>query len=130
MHALVNRFPLLDHLYANSEASIDGHFWASAAGVSDYVHKNWFQNYGGRGRPYDFTYSVTWPGNGSSSTRPSATPSATSTTARPSRESCPSRTRTAAPLTLSRRAEVPALRPRAGHEDRSWRGAGGGVLSQ
>lgn len=64
IHSLVNRFPLLDHLYANSEASIDGHFWSSAAGVSDYVHKNWFQNYGGRGRPYDFTYSVTWPGNG------------------------------------------------------------------
>src|SRR4029450_9799166 len=54
LHALVRRFPLLDHLYANSEASIDGHFWTSAAKVSDYVEKNWFQNYGGRGRPYDF----------------------------------------------------------------------------
>src|SRR3954470_15659085 len=30
-HALANRFPLLDHVYANSEASIDGHFWTSAA---------------------------------------------------------------------------------------------------
>ena len=38
----------------NSEASIDGHFWTSAAKVSDYVHKNWHQNYAGRGRPYDF----------------------------------------------------------------------------
>jgi DNA-binding beta-propeller fold protein YncE len=65
VHALTARFPLLDHVYADSEASIDGHFWASAAAVSDYVHKNWFQNYGGRGRPYDFgVYSVTWPGNG------------------------------------------------------------------
>jgi DNA-binding beta-propeller fold protein YncE len=65
MHALVNRFPLLDHVYANSEASIDGHFWTSAAKVSDYVHKNWNQNYGGRGRPYDFgVFSVTWPSNG------------------------------------------------------------------
>jgi DNA-binding beta-propeller fold protein YncE len=64
-HALVSRFPLIDHLYANSEASIDGHFWTSAANVSDYVHKNWFQNYGGRKRPYDFgVYEVTWPGNG------------------------------------------------------------------
>jgi DNA-binding beta-propeller fold protein YncE len=64
-HALVQRFPLIDHLYANSEASIDGHFWTAAANVSDYVHKNWFQNYGGRNRPYDFgVYSVTWPGNG------------------------------------------------------------------
>jgi hypothetical protein len=64
-HALVNRFPLLDHFYANSEASIDGHFWTSAAAVSDYVHKNWQQNYAHRRRPYDFgVYSITWPGNG------------------------------------------------------------------
>jgi DNA-binding beta-propeller fold protein YncE len=64
-HALAERFGLLDHVYANSEASIDGHFWASAAKVSDYVHKNWNQNYGGRNRPYDFgVFSVTWPGNG------------------------------------------------------------------
>jgi DNA-binding beta-propeller fold protein YncE len=63
-HALARRFPLLDHLYANSEASIDGHFWTSAAKVSDYVHKNWHQNYGGRGRPYDFgVYAVTFPQN-------------------------------------------------------------------
>jgi DNA-binding beta-propeller fold protein YncE len=64
-HALVRRFPLLDHLYANSEASIDGHFWTSAGKVSDYVEKNWFQNYGGRGRPYDFgVYAVTFPQDG------------------------------------------------------------------
>ncbi|MEA2475664.1 MAG: hypothetical protein QOE06_3579 [Thermoleophilaceae bacterium] len=61
-HALARRFPLLDHVYANSEASIDGHFWTSAGAVSDYVTKNWHQNYGGRQRPYDFgVYSVTWP---------------------------------------------------------------------
>jgi YVTN family beta-propeller protein len=61
-HALARRFPLLDHVYANSEASIDGHFWTSAAAVSDYVVKSWMQNYAGRGRPYDFgVYSVTWP---------------------------------------------------------------------
>jgi DNA-binding beta-propeller fold protein YncE len=65
IHALVRRFPLLDHVYANSEASIDGHFWTSAAAVSDYVQKNWEQNYAGRGRPYDFgVYSITWPGTG------------------------------------------------------------------
>jgi YVTN family beta-propeller protein len=61
-HALARRFPLLDHVYANSEASIDGHFWTSAGAVSDYVVKNWHQNYGGRKRPYDFgVYAVTWP---------------------------------------------------------------------
>ncbi|HEV3229842.1 MAG TPA: alkaline phosphatase family protein [Solirubrobacteraceae bacterium] len=69
-HALVQRFPLIDHFYSNSEASIDGHFWTSAASVSDYVNKNWFQNYragpnNSHGRPYDFgVYSVTWPANG------------------------------------------------------------------
>jgi len=64
-HALARRFPLLDHVFANSEASIDGHFWTSAGAVSDYVHKAWFQNYGGRERPYDFgVYAVTWPANG------------------------------------------------------------------
>jgi YVTN family beta-propeller protein len=54
VHALVRRFPLLDHVYANSEASIDGHYWTAAGGVSDYVTKNWPQNYAARGRPYDF----------------------------------------------------------------------------
>jgi DNA-binding beta-propeller fold protein YncE len=65
IHALVRRFPLLDHVYANSEASIDGHYWTSAAAVSDYVQKNWEQNYAGRGRPYDFgAYTISWPGTG------------------------------------------------------------------
>jgi DNA-binding beta-propeller fold protein YncE len=54
LHALVRRFPLLDHVYANSEASIDGHYWTAAGGVSDYVTKNWPQNYAARQRPYDF----------------------------------------------------------------------------
>lgn len=64
-HALARRFPLLDHVYANSEASIDGHFWTSAAAVSDYVVKNWHQNYAGRDRPYDFgVYAVSWPSQG------------------------------------------------------------------
>jgi DNA-binding beta-propeller fold protein YncE len=61
-HALVQRFPLLDHVYANSEASIDGHYWTAAGAVSDYVTKNWHQNYAHRGRPYDFgSYDVSRP---------------------------------------------------------------------
>ncbi len=63
IHALVRRFPLLDHVFANSEASIDGHFITSAAKVSDYVHKSWFQNYAARKRPYDFIDAVSWPQN-------------------------------------------------------------------
>ncbi len=65
LHALVHRFPLLDHVYANSEASIDGHYWTAAGAVSDYVTKNWHQNYAGRGRPYDFgSYEVSAPPKG------------------------------------------------------------------
>ncbi len=64
-HALARRFPLLDHVYANSEASIDGHFWTSAGSVSDYVVKNWHANYADRDRPYDFgVYAVSWPAAG------------------------------------------------------------------
>ena len=59
------RFPLLDHVYANSEASIDGHFWTSAAAVSDYVAKNWHAELRRPRPPYDFgVYSVTWPAQG------------------------------------------------------------------
>ncbi len=65
LHALVQRFPLLDHVYANSEASIDGHYWTAAGAVSDYVTKNWHQNYAGRDRPYDFgSYVVSAPPKG------------------------------------------------------------------
>jgi len=65
LHALVTRFPLLDHVFANSEASIQGHFWTSAASVPDYVDRNWVQEYAARGRPNDFgVYAVTFPGNG------------------------------------------------------------------
>ena len=65
MHAMVERFPLLDNLYANSEASIQGHYWTAATIVPDYVNRNWVQQYAGRGRPNDFgTFAVTWPGNG------------------------------------------------------------------
>ncbi len=52
-------------MYANSEASIQGHYWTAAASVPDYVDRNWVQEYAGRGRPNDFgTYAVTFPGNG------------------------------------------------------------------
>jgi DNA-binding beta-propeller fold protein YncE len=65
LHALVTRFPLLDHVFANSEASIQGHFWTAAASVPDYVDRNWVQEYAARGRPDDFgVYAVTFPGNG------------------------------------------------------------------
>jgi DNA-binding beta-propeller fold protein YncE len=65
LHALVTRFPLLDSVFANSEASIQGHSWTAAASVPDYLDRNWVHQYAGRGRPNDFgVYAVSFPGNG------------------------------------------------------------------
>jgi hypothetical protein len=65
LHSFVTRFPLLDSVYANSEASIQGHYWTAAAMVPDYVDRNWVAEYAGRGRPNDFgVFAVTFPGNG------------------------------------------------------------------
>jgi YVTN family beta-propeller protein len=65
LHALVTRFPLLDNTFANSEASIQGHYWTAAGSVPDYVDRNWVHEYAGRGRPNDYgVYAVTFPGKG------------------------------------------------------------------
>jgi DNA-binding beta-propeller fold protein YncE len=58
-HALVTRFPLLDHVYADSQISIEGHYWTDSGSVPPYVIKNWpstsgGSGYGQRGRPVDF----------------------------------------------------------------------------
>jgi hypothetical protein len=56
MHALVARFPLLDHVYADSLASVEGHYWTDSGTVPPYVIRNWPQSnlYASRGRPLDF----------------------------------------------------------------------------
>jgi hypothetical protein len=65
LHSLVTRFPLLDRVFANSEASIQGHFWTASSTVPEYVDRNWVHEYAGRGRPNDFgVFAVTFPGNG------------------------------------------------------------------
>jgi DNA-binding beta-propeller fold protein YncE len=65
MHALLARFPLLDNVMANSDASIQGHYWTSAASVPDYVSRNWLPYYAARFRPADFgMYAVTRPAGG------------------------------------------------------------------
>jgi YVTN family beta-propeller protein len=71
LHALAQRFPLVDHLYANSEASQQGHMWTSAANVSDHMEKSWnqitnvFGNYGARGRPLETgVLAVSFPPKG------------------------------------------------------------------
>jgi len=64
-HALARRFPLLDHVYADSEASIDGHYWTAAADTSDYVQRTWRQNYAGRQYPSDaWFFQIAYPQTG------------------------------------------------------------------
>jgi YVTN family beta-propeller protein len=71
LHALVQRFPLVDHLYANSEASQQGHQWTAAGNISDFSEKNWnqisniFGSYGARGRPLQTgIYTAAFPPKG------------------------------------------------------------------
>jgi DNA-binding beta-propeller fold protein YncE len=65
VHSLVRRFPLFDRFYADSEASIDGHYWTAAANNSDYVHRTWRQNYSGRRYPTDaWFFQIAYPQNG------------------------------------------------------------------
>lgn len=71
LHALVTRFPLLDHVYANSEASMQGHQWTAAGDLSDFTEKNWnqisnpFAKYGDRGRPLEVgLFAVSFPPKG------------------------------------------------------------------
>jgi DNA-binding beta-propeller fold protein YncE len=56
MHALAERFGLLDHVYADSLASVEGHYWTVSGSVPPYVVRNWPQSnlYATRGRPLDF----------------------------------------------------------------------------
>ncbi|MBA3945395.1 MAG: bifunctional YncE family protein/alkaline phosphatase family protein [Herpetosiphonaceae bacterium] len=57
LHALADRFGLLDNFYADAEVSADGHNWANSANASDYNEKMWPQDYSpgdGRNRGYDF----------------------------------------------------------------------------
>ena len=49
-HALARRFPLLDHVYADSEVSTDGHVITSSAYAIDFVQKALHADYSGRGR--------------------------------------------------------------------------------
>ena len=60
-HALARRFPLLDHFYADSEVSVDGHLIADGGIAIDYAQRALHSNYSGRGRAYDFgIYPVTF----------------------------------------------------------------------
>ncbi len=49
-HGLARRFPLLDHFYADSEVSTDGHVVTSSSYAIDFVQKALHADYSGRGR--------------------------------------------------------------------------------
>ena len=48
-HALARRFPLLDHFYADSEVSTDGHVITSSVYAIDFAQKALHADYSGRG---------------------------------------------------------------------------------
>jgi len=54
LHALAQRFVLLDNFYCCAEVSGDGWNWSTGAMASEYTARNVPHNYGGRQRPYDF----------------------------------------------------------------------------
>ncbi len=61
-HQLTRTFPLIDHLYADSEVSVDGHVITSSGYANDYVQKALAANYSNRNRGFDFgIYPVTFP---------------------------------------------------------------------
>src|SRR5256884_1286027 len=53
-HALAQHFGLFDRFFVNSEASPDGHNWATTAFSTDYVDKGFRWQYSDRGRTYDW----------------------------------------------------------------------------
>jgi YVTN family beta-propeller protein len=59
-HALARRFPLIDHFYANSEVSVDGHIITSMGTAIDYSQRALHANYSNRGRNFDFIYPVSF----------------------------------------------------------------------
>ncbi len=63
-HALARQFPLLDHFYADSEVSVDGHVITSSSYAIDFVQKALHADYSGRGRTDNAGQSAeTYPPN-------------------------------------------------------------------
>jgi DNA-binding beta-propeller fold protein YncE len=64
LHALARRFGTLDHVFADSQVSIDGHMWTSGGQATDFTERNNHPSNAGRNYPYDFVYSIAAPFNG------------------------------------------------------------------
>ena len=52
-----------DNFYSDGEASVQGHWWTTAANVTDYVEKWWRLNYSNRNRIYDPESTLSQPRN-------------------------------------------------------------------
>jgi len=52
-HGLASRYAIADRFFSDGEASIQGHWWTSAANSNDYTEKAWRQYYSPRNRPND-----------------------------------------------------------------------------
>jgi YVTN family beta-propeller protein len=64
-HRLVRQFPLLDHVYADSEVSVDGHLITSGGYATDYAQKGLHPGYSGRGKGDDVgIFPVSFPPKG------------------------------------------------------------------
>jgi len=82
-HALTRRFPLLDHFYADSEVSVDGHLITAGSYATDYVQKATAANYSNRRGTFDFgIYPVTAPRPSTCSIKRPSRGSASATMAR------------------------------------------------
>ncbi|MDX2064229.1 MAG: alkaline phosphatase family protein [Fimbriimonadaceae bacterium] len=57
-HALAERFTQFDNFYVCAEVSADGWNWSTSGMANEYVMRNSFTNYSGRGRNYDFEGQV------------------------------------------------------------------------
>ena len=66
LHALAERYGLLDNVYANGEVSADGHQWIDGAYASTYLQQTWPEHYGSVGaRPIDFGIApISFPPSG------------------------------------------------------------------
>ena len=56
-------FATSDNFYSDGEASVQGHWWTTAANVTDYVEKWWRLNYSNRNRIYDPESLLSQPRN-------------------------------------------------------------------
>jgi DNA-binding beta-propeller fold protein YncE len=54
LHKLALQFGVLDNFFDSGEVSGDGHVWSTAAIGTDYLEKNWQQEYRGAQRTYDY----------------------------------------------------------------------------